>query len=59
LVRFGLGIINISGGDKFFFHFFEKIFERLGGAFVYAWFVLAGLVAGFVLDYAFSFVRAK
>jgi hypothetical protein len=27
-----LGIINILRGDKFFFHFFEKIFERPGRA---------------------------
>jgi len=27
----GLGIINISRGDKFFFHFFEIFFERAGG----------------------------
>jgi hypothetical protein len=53
-----LGIINIFRADKFFFHFFEKIFERPGGPFVYVWFVLGGFVAGFVLDYAFSFVRA-
>src|SRR5436853_4049349 len=28
LARFRLGIINISRGDKFFFHFFENLFER-------------------------------
>src|SRR5438874_6760556 len=28
LARFRVGIINISRGDKFFFHFFENLFER-------------------------------
>lgn len=50
LVRFGVGIINISRGDKFFFHFFEKFLNGLAGPFVHVWFVL---VAGFVLDYPF------
>jgi hypothetical protein len=53
LVRFGVGIINILRGDKFFFHFFEKFLNGLGGPFVYVWFVLADLVADFVLDNAF------
>ena len=47
---FGVGIINISRGDKFFFHFFEKFLNGLAGPLVPVWLVL---VAGFVLDYPF------
>jgi hypothetical protein len=42
---------------SFFFTFLKKFLNGPGGPFVYAWFVLGGFVAGFVLDYAFSFVR--